>query len=226
MNLVLTIEEQRVLGVLVEKEYTTPDQYPLTLNSLTNGCNQKSSRHPVLSLSHDETQRAVESLRTKRLLWRRTAASGSRTEKYEHNLSARFNLTKQQTALLTILLLRGAQTVGELRTRSTRIHAFENLNSVQETLEQLASHPEGPFVKELPREAGRKECRYIHLFGPLSEGEETENTQPAEANTIDTTSIDKPDSTATVTLESRVQFLEEELRRLQEEFQQFKKTFE
>jgi uncharacterized protein len=151
--------EIRVLGSLLEKEQTTPEYYPLTLNSLVAACNQKSNREPVIELSDGEVRDAIERLRAEVLVWQ---SEGARSERYEHNLDRRLNLDGATKALVTVLFLRGPQTPGELRTRCERMFAFTSLAQVEEQLRRLATG-ETPLVVELARAAGQKESRWAHL---------------------------------------------------------------
>jgi len=161
MNPLLTIVEARVLGALVEKEVTTPDYYPLSLNALMNACNQKSNREPTMDLDEDEIRQALHGLEEKRLAGR--ARSDGRVTKYEHWLQEAFNFTRAEVAAICVLLLRGPQTLGEIRGRSDRLFHFEELSDVQATLQKLMDR-EPPLVKVLPRQPGTKEARYAHLF--------------------------------------------------------------
>lgn len=172
MALMLSTAEVRVLGCLIEKEATTPDSYPLTLNSLTNACNQKSNRDPVLQLSEADVMEAAESLLSQGLVMS-PSVGGGRVVKYAHRLKGRLrdelNFTQAELAVLGVLFVRGAQTVGELRTRSARIHAFANLEAIQETLHQLETREDGPYCRALPRLPGQKEGRIVHLFADIEE---------------------------------------------------------
>jgi uncharacterized protein YceH (UPF0502 family) len=152
--------EARVLGSLVEKEITTPDYYPLSLNALVNACNQKSSRDPVMELDENDVRQALHSLQEKGLVQGR---GDSRVGKYEHRLQEVFNFNRAETAVLCLLLLRGAQTPGELRGRTERLYQFEDLGQVQSTLQRLMEREE-PLVIVLPRQPGTKEARYIELL--------------------------------------------------------------
>jgi len=188
LDIHLTPIEARVLGALIEKEATTPDYYPLSLNGVINACNQKSNRDPVMSLAETETLEALDGLVSKRLARDRTAA-GSRVTKYGHRLSGTLGLTRdfsrEEIAVLCVLMLRGAQTVGEIRGRSQRLCPFEDLGQVETTLSGLMTRADGPYVTRLAREPGRKEARYAHLLcgdvdpGP---GESMESTPPAGAS--------------------------------------------
>lgn len=152
---------QRVLGVLMEKEMTTPEQYPLSLNALINACNQKSSRDPVLSLSEDEVRAALDTLEALTLV---ATARESRVLRFEHRIRTVLQLRRDETAIVCLLLLRGAQTAGELRARSDRMFPFDDLMQVQAALERLATRPE-PLTTILARSAGSREVRYRHLLG-------------------------------------------------------------
>jgi len=167
LDIHLTPIEARVLGSLIEKEATTPDYYPLSLNGVINACNQKSNRDPVMGLGETETLEALDGLVSKRLARDRTAA-GSRVTKYGHRLSGTLGLTREfsreEIAVLCVLMLRGAQTVGEIRGRSQRLCPFENLGQVDATLSGLMTRDDGPYVTKLAREPGRKEARYAHLL--------------------------------------------------------------
>jgi uncharacterized protein YceH (UPF0502 family) len=168
MLIVIDNVEARVLGSLVEKQITTPEYYPLTLNALTSACNQKSNRDPVMSLGETELLAAIDSLRDKNLVYL-YYGSTSRTVKYKHMFPKVFELDEPAVAIMTLLLLRGAQTVGELRGRSERLFEFSSLGEVQETLDELAGRDE-PLVVKLERQPGKKEARYAHLLsGPVVE---------------------------------------------------------
>lgn len=175
----LSPEELRVLGVLMEKHKTTPDYYPMTLNALAAGCNQKTSRRPVVDYDEPTVMAAVNSLKGQSLVSTAVGA-GSRAVKYKHNFLTLYPLTDAELAVLCLLFLRGPQTGGELNTNSGRLHEFVSLESVQETLLKL-SEAQPPFVKELTRRPGQKETRYAHLFGESNEMEE-EKTGSAEHN--------------------------------------------
>lgn len=161
----LDAAEIRVLGALLEKQQTTPDYYPLTVNALLAACNQRSNRDPVMGLSEVEVQATLERLREHALVWQ---TSGARVERWEHNLDHRWELDDPSRALVTVLLLRGAQTPGELRSRTERMYAFASPAEVERVLRELAAQPE-PLVAELPRQPGQKENRWIHLVGELVE---------------------------------------------------------
>ncbi|EGQ9629601.1 YceH family protein [Vibrio cholerae] len=167
MNIQLSPLEARVIGCLIEKEVTTPDHYPLTLNSLTTACNQKSNREPVLNLSEAEVQDTVEGLIARRLVSDESSFN-SRTSKYQHRFCntefGDLKLNQQELGLICCLLLRGAQTPGELRTRTNRLCTFTDVKEAEAVLERLANRDSGALVVKLPREPGKRESRYHHLF--------------------------------------------------------------
>jgi len=158
---VLSLLETRVLGVLAEKQRTVPDSYPLTLNSLVSGCNQKSARDPVIEASEAEVQAALDSLRGLTLL---QESSGGRASRYAHNIERVLHIPTQSTALLAMLMLRGPQTAGELRINCERLHKFADISSVESFLVELAERPAGGLVVELPRQPGARENRWMHLL--------------------------------------------------------------
>ncbi len=162
MNIVLNEVECRVLGSLIEKEATTPEYYPLSLNALVNACNQKSIREPVMNLDEGAVREALRSLEGQSLV-RSVSPADSRVTKYEHRLQEAFNFYRHEIAILCLLLLRGPQTPGELRSRSERMHSFDDLGAVQSSLQHLMKR-EPPLVKPLPRQPGTKETRYGHLL--------------------------------------------------------------
>ncbi|MVN21589.1 YceH family protein [Mucilaginibacter arboris] len=172
---VLSPEELRVLGVLMEKSKTTPDYYPMTLNSLTIACNQKSSRKPVVDYDEETVVLALNLLKKKGLV--STATGGSiRSVKYKHSFAIVFPVVPAEVAIICLLILRGPQTPGELNTNSGRLYEFGSIEEVQSVLEKL-SQPEIPFVKQLPRRSGQKEVRFAHLLGGEIEFEEEETPQ-------------------------------------------------
>ncbi|TQC77488.1 DUF480 domain-containing protein [Pantoea dispersa] len=168
MKMALSAQALRVIGCLLEKQVTTPDQYPLSLNGVVTACNQKSNREPVMNLSESEVQAQLDELVKKHLV---TANSGfgQRVSKYEQRFCnsafGNLQLNAAEVAVLTLLFLRGAQTPGELRTRSGRLHEFQDMAEVERTLEGLTTRDEGPMVVRLAREPGKRESRYMHLFG-------------------------------------------------------------
>ena len=164
--------EARVIGCLLEKQVTTPEQYPLSVNAVTMACNQKTNREPVMNLSEHEVQDVLDAL-VKRHYLRTVSGFGNRVTKYEQRFcNSEFGdlkLSSAEVAVITTLLLRGAQTPGELRTRASRMHEFQDMQDVEQTLERLASREDGPYVVRLPREPGKRESRYAQLFTPLPE---------------------------------------------------------
>lgn len=209
----LTQEEVRVLGSILEKQYTTPAYYPMTINSITNACNQKSSRNPVVTYDESLVEETIGSLRDKHFSGVVTS-SDYRVPKYTQAFGKYYKLTIQEVAVLCILFLRGAQTVGEIRTRSSRIYDFKQLTEVQETIEKLSNREEGPFVIKLPKESGR-EHRYTHLFCGVPEI--TFEVEKEKSESLET---------RVVQLEDEVHNLKEEIAALQNEFSKFKKEFE
>jgi uncharacterized protein len=172
MNIEFSPTEARVIGCLLEKEITTPDQYPLSLNALSNACNQKTNREPVLELSETEVQSCVDSLMKKYLVSDKSAGYGGRVTKYKHRFCntefGSLKFSKQELGVICVLLLRGAQTPGELRSRTNRLCDFADADQVEATLQTLMTREDGPFIARLPRAAGARESRYAHLFsGPV-----------------------------------------------------------
>lgn len=167
MKYQLSATEARVIGCTLEKQITTPEQYPLSVNGVVTACNQKTNREPVLNLSESEVQNTLDML-VKRHYLRTVSGFGNRVMKYEQRFcNSEFGdlkLNSAEVALITTLLLRGAQTPGELRGRATRMHEFSDMSEVENTLERLANREDGPFVARLPREPGKRESRYRHLF--------------------------------------------------------------
>lgn len=176
MKYQLSAKEARVIGCMLEKQITTPEQYPMSLNGVTTACNQKTNREPVMELSEGEVQQTLDLLVKKHFL-RTLSGFGNRVVKYEHRFcNSEFGDLKfspAEVALVATLLLRGAQTPGELRTRAARLHEFADVNEVENLLVRLQQREDGPFVARLAREPGKRESRYMHLFsGELSEAEE------------------------------------------------------
>jgi uncharacterized protein YceH (UPF0502 family) len=199
--------EARVLGCLAEKDMATPEYYPLSLNALTNACNQKSNREPVVSYDEVTVREALASLRDRGLAMF-VSETGSRVEKYRHLLSERFNFTRGEQALITVLLLRGPQTPGELRQRTDRLHNFEDIETLLHTLARLAGREPEPLVRQLGRVAGMKEPRWAHLL----------SGEPEMA-------FDEPTVVHATPLAARVEQLETELKALREEFERFRAQF-
>jgi uncharacterized protein len=207
----LSAAEARALGALVEKEITTPDYYPLTLNALINACNQRSNREPVMDLDEDDTRQALHGLENKGLAGRARSADG-RVTKYEHWLGEAFNFSRAETALMCVLLLRGPQTPGELRGRTERMHRFEEISDVLSGLQRLMER-DPSLVAVLPRQPGTKEARYAHLLsGPVESIQMPASAVPAQ--TITATTPEQDDRIAQ--LESTVAKLQSELAALRE----------
>jgi uncharacterized protein YceH (UPF0502 family) len=184
VNILLNEIECRVLGSLIEKEITTPEYYPLSLNALVNACNQKSNRDPVMTLDEAAVREALHSLDGQSLV-RSVSASDSRLTKYEHRLQEAFNFYRHEIAILCVLLLRGPQTPGELRTRAERMHSFDDLTAVQSGLQHLMKR-DPPLIKVLPRQPGTKEARYAHLLAgdiDVLDTKPAAEQQPAPAST-------------------------------------------
>jgi uncharacterized protein YceH (UPF0502 family) len=178
MNIEFSANEARVIGCLIEKEITTPDQYPLSLNALTNACNQKTNREPVLELPESVVQQTVDSLMKKHLVSDRSAGYGGRVTKYKHRFCntefGPLKFSKAELGIICVLLLRGPQTPGELRSRTPRLCEFADADAVESTLAGLMSREDGPFIARLPRAAGAREYRYAHLFsGAIESAPET-----------------------------------------------------
>ena len=205
--LVLDPVAVRVLGALMEKEATTPEYYPLSLNALVNACNQKSNRQPVVEYDEDTVSDAIDGLRAVKLA---VVITGSgRVSKYAQRISESVNLGRREMAVLCVLLLRGPQTLGEIKDRSERMHAFADLEEVERALDKLAEWPDVPLVRKLPRQPGQKEVRYAHLLA----GEpavQAEDAAPAAPNAPG----------------SRIAVLEEEVRRLSSAFAELKQRFD
>jgi uncharacterized protein len=186
VNIEFSPIEARVIGCLLEKEITTPDQYPLSLNALTNACNQKTNREPVLELGEAAVQQAVDSLMKKYMVSDKSAGYGGRVTKYKHRFCntefGSLKFSKQELGIICVLLLRGPQTPGELRSRTNRLCEFSDTGQIEATLQNLMAREDGPFVARLPRAAGARESRYAHLFSGVIES--VEETAPAEPAAI------------------------------------------
>ncbi len=220
VNIVLSDIEARVLGCLLEKEITTPEYYPLSLNALLHACNQKSNRDPLMTLDEDSVRQALRALSEQALA--RSAGGDSRVAKYEHRLAEMFNFTRPEAAILCELLLRGPQTPGELRGRAGRMHPFEDLNVVHTALKHLMER-EPPLVALLPRQAGTKEARYAHLLSPIGVILEKQPIQPFREPVQ---SNDPSDAERTLQLQRNVEDLQKEIADLKRQFAEFRKQFE
>jgi uncharacterized protein YceH (UPF0502 family) len=223
VDLTLSAIEVRILGCLIEKQATTPDVYPMTLNALLTACNQKTNREPVMNLAEDEVLAALDSLIDKTLaaLYQTSQAGRSRVAKYQHRLSQRafdeFNFSVPELAVLAALFLRGPQTLGEIRSRCARIHEFPDLEAVNSVLGELESNPHGPYVKMLPPQPGRKEPRFSHLFcGDVDEGITTASGSPQHGSA----------GTGVEELSRQVEALEDRLLSLEQRFSEFVEQFE
>jgi uncharacterized protein YceH (UPF0502 family) len=212
MDIELSPMEARVIGCLIEKQITTPDQYPLSLNALVNACNQKSNRDPVMSVDESTIQSTLDQLSRKHLVIERSGF-GSRVPKYQHRFCntefGSLNFSAQELAILCELLLRGPQTPGELRIRAARMASFSEEGQLETALESLSSRPDGPFIVRLPREPGRRDSRYAHLFS----GAVAVPSPVAESATSSVLPSQTP---------SRLERLEEEVRQLREELKEIK----
>ena len=214
MELNLNPLEVRVLGALIEKEITTPEYYPLSLNALVNACNQKSNRDPVVAWDEDDVDRALESLRARGLALRSTGA-GSRVPKHAHRLTEQLNPDRREIAVLCELMLRGPQTVGELRTHTERMHRFDDTGEVEAVLQRLMEREPAALVVHLPRRAGEKEARFAHLLSgaPSLDGPEATDAPPARTDRVGE-------------LERKVEDLQREVESLRSQFADFRRQFE
>jgi uncharacterized protein len=218
MDIILSDVEARVLGALIEKDLTTPEYYPLSLNALVHACNQKSNRDPFMNLDEDAVKQAMRTLNQKELAGPADNME-SRVTKYEHRLQEAFNFTRHEIAILCELLVRGPQTPGELRSRAERMHRFDDPGQVVSTLQRLAQR-EPPVVKILPRQPGTKEARYAHL---LSGDVQTRAPEAApEAAVTQRT----PDDERFARLENEVAALQNEVAELKRQLAAFRKQFE
>lgn len=214
----LTQEEARVLGCLMEKEMTTPEYYPLSLNALVNACNQKSNRNPVVSYDEETVLRAVDGLKENHLAWQSNAA---RVPKYEQHLGKSLNLVPREMSIICLLLVRGPQTVGELRGRAERMYGFESLEETSETLEALA---EMGLVMQMPRQPGQKESRFVHLLSGEPELIDEPEDGYAHAGEVSRkVTVSEERMTA---LEEEIKYLRAELDALKQSFMDFKNQFE
>jgi len=219
----LTQTEVRVLGSLIEKQITTPEYYPLTLNALTLACNQKNNRNPVTSLAETEVEQALDSLRDKNLAYV-FHGSTSRVPKFKHVMPEIFELTPPQLAVMCALMLSGPQTVGEVRGRATRLYEFESLGEVEETLHALGTRESEPLVTRLPRQPGRKDARFAHLLcGEVNVEQMLEQTAAGNAGHR---SPRRSDAETVAGLTERVETLSSEVESLRRQFEEFKKQFE
>lgn len=219
MDIVLSEIEARVLGCLIEKEITTPDYYPLSLNALMNACNQKSNREPAMALNEEDVRNAMNSLRKKGLAGNADNME-SRVTKYEHTLSEVFNFDRRETAILCELLLRGPQTPGELRSRAGRMHPFDDLTEVQSALQRLMRR-DPPLAKVLPKLPGTKEARYAHLLSGDVEVPELPHLPASPVSSRASVDTDRIDH-----LENELAALRKELTDLKQQFSDFQRQFQ
>ena len=217
--MLLTSTEIRVLGSLIEKQITTPEYYPLTLNALTAACNQKNNRNPVMTLSESEVENALDSLREKNLAYV-FHGSTSRVPKYKHVAPEVLQLNRAELAALCVLMLSGPQTTGEIRTRGSRLYEFKGLEEVDETLRALSTRDSEPLVMKLPRQPGRKEARFAHMLSgqpPIEATAESLAPRPGRR---------EHDADRVSKLEARVQAMVRQVEELTAQFEEFKKQFE
>jgi uncharacterized protein YceH (UPF0502 family) len=225
----LTAEEARVLGSLVEKAITTPDYYPLSLNALVNACNQSSNRDPVVAYGEPTVLRALESLRGRKLVFIFEGAA-SRVAKYGQKFAETLGLSPAEAAALVVLMLRGPQTVGEIRGRSGRLHEFASIGEVESTLQALAARSPQPLVVRLPRQLGYKESRYAHLLSGPPEAAALVSAAGAEATVPASAEAAAPaggsEGEATARLEQEIESLRREVAELKAQFAAFKQQLE
>jgi hypothetical protein len=222
VSILLNSVEARVLGALVEKDITTPDYYPLSLNALVNACNQKNNRDPVMTLDEATVREALDGLHNKNLAGPASSAD-SRVTKYEHRLQEMFNFTRGETAMLCVLLLRGPQTPGELRARSERMQRFEDLSEVQSSLQRLIER-DPPLARVLPRQPGTKESRYMHLLsGDMKDpGMADAGAAQAPAYPVTNAAIPSADRDRITHLEDEVATLRKEVTDLRQQLERFR----
>jgi len=220
MDINLSSEEVRILGALMEKEVTTPEYYPMTLNSLVAACNQKSCREPVMTLDESAVTFHLDVLRDEKKLVALVSGAGSRVAKFKQRLTESFFFTPGERAVLCELMLRGPQTAGELRNRADRMHAFAGSEEVQASLRELETRPDGPWVVLLPRMAGHKEARYLHLLAGRPEASMTAGGAGVVDSGAPASSVER-----LARLEQEVQQLTDEMVRIRTEFDAFRKQF-
>ena len=226
MNPPLTEIEVRVLGALLEKARTTPDNYPLSLNALTSACNQTSNRDPVMALEETAVSAAVDALR-RRSLVRAIVHSGGRITKYMHLMDDALGLVNRQLAILCVLMLRGPQTAGELRTRAQRLHDFEDVADVESALDGLATREPEPLVVRLPRRPGQREERWAHTLAPLTASQLAAEAARSDAGGGEArATVVAPEDGRVAALEAEVAALRQEVAELRGELAAFRKQFE
>ena len=220
MDTQLTPIEERVLGCLIEKEMATPEYYPLSLSALVNACNQKSNRHPAMALDTETVKKTLYELRVEHKLAIEVSSSGSRTLKYRHNISEHWNFSPAEMAILCELFVRGPQTPGDLRAHANRLNPIADAHEADEILQGLETREDGPMVLHLPREPGKRERRWVHLFADEPQLEESPPEAPLQIATAPT----REDRIQT--LENEIAELRQELSDLKEQFEAFKTAFE
>lgn len=220
MLTILNNTELRVLGSLVEKQVTTPEYYPLTLNALVQACNQKNNREPVVAFNEATVTNSIETLRDKNLVYV-FYGSTSRVPKYKHMMREVYELADHELAIINVMMLRGAQTVGELMTRASRLHEFSGIGEIESTLNELMHRESEPLVARLPRQPGHKEARYVHLLSgetiaeSIAKLEETASEQSGKITSTD----------RIAQLENKVEMLTEEVKALRQQLEDFKNQF-
>lgn len=220
MELQLNPIEERILGCLIEKEMATPEYYPLTLKALVNACNQKSNRHPPMALDTETVEKTLYELRIEHKLAIEVTSTGNRVPKYKHNFSQHWNFSPAKMSILCELFVRGPQTPGDLRAHASRLHPLADSNEVEEILQGLETYEGGPFVVHLPREPGKRERRWAHLFSGEPHLEKEQPDQPMQVDAAPT----REDRIQT--LENEIAELRRELGDLKEQFEAFKTAFE
>ncbi|MBN2164148.1 MAG: YceH family protein [Pontiellaceae bacterium] len=220
METELNVLEERIIGCLIEKEMATPEYYPLTLNALVNACNQKSNRYPAMALEEATVEGALYTLRTTHQLAVEVSVSGSRVAKYRHNMGAHWNFSPAEIAILCELFIRGPQTPGDLRAHASRLHPLADAAEVEIILQGLAQHEDGPFVLQLPREPGKRENRWAHLFSGEPKILDEQEQVPLKIETVsrDNERIDE--------LENEIAKLRGDLDDLKSAFETFKASFD
>ena len=230
MKIELDANEERVIGCLIEKQITTPDQYPLSLNALTNACNQKSNRDPLMNLDEAAVQRTLDGLSKKHLVVERSGF-GSRVPKYQHRFCnteyGTLKFTDQELAIVCELLVRGPQTPGELRTRASRMATFTDVADVDTALNSLSTREDGPFIVRLARQHGRRDSQYAHLFGTTKPTNvDTSPETHASSDTVATASspTSKQPSASTPSRDDRIAQLEQDVQELRAELEELKRV--
>lgn len=218
--MLLSATEIRVLGSLIEKQITTPEYYPLTLNALTAACNQKNNRNPVMSLADTDVEQALDSLREKNLAYV-FHGSTSRVPKYKHVAPEVLQLNPAELAVMCSLMLSGPQTIGEIRARGSRLHHFAGLEEVDEILRGLSTRESEPLVVKLPRQPGQKDARFAHLLAGVPDV-----SHDAKATTVEAPQRRSAESDRVATLEEKVELLTQQVNKLAAQFVEFKKQFE